>query len=356
MAEKAESPPTSRIELAIALLCIFLGIVMTRVATEESFWSGSSDSESWADPLGTLTPKDGTVRFRSKTSIAWHDLPQQSYLVRAGDIIFTGEDGHASIDIKPGISAQMQPDSLIIIQRTGIPSGAWGAVRKGLGFGPSNAQAPTLEIGLGGITLQVSNANSPTKVRVLNKDYVVSSSQSNAPVKIVAHPENASAPVEFSAAKESNVTVKDLSPNALPVLIKTVALEAPVAPAPQAVIVPAAAPALSLPKDGQRISGYEESTTIQFEWEPLPNARGYTIEISASKSFERQRRLELRTVKKTQWTWKNPHNGVLYWHVKVTNTKYKSKVPAPFSEPRQINVDLRPSLSAPKMHEQVIEY
>jgi|GEM_PF-4172714 len=149
MATATPQTNTQTFELLIALACVAAGTFMIQRSWRlpQSEWSGNAGGA----PVGSLRWEKGGVRFRGEGSLAWRDLPELDKItVSRGDTIFTGEDGVAELALKDGTTAQLQPNTLIVIE---VPPESRG----------TNAP-PVLKIESGGVEIKFALGATKTKI------------------------------------------------------------------------------------------------------------------------------------------------------------------------------------------------
>jgi hypothetical protein len=198
-----------RWDWAIALVCISVGIIGFRTVNDSLLWGQLMDTGSGRQVIGTLVKKKGGVRFRSGDSQLWHDVYAGSEPVSAGDTVFTSEDGTAELKLEDGSVAEIEPNSLIVVQRSAdvLPEeksweGALGS------FFATKKQESLLKIERGGAKLALKADASPLKLQVKGKVYNLSSKASDGSAKVSVDGHSAKG-AKFASMSASGVELSE---------------------------------------------------------------------------------------------------------------------------------------------------
>jgi hypothetical protein len=187
VASRAPRPRSDRWDWAVASICISAGVVGLRTVNDPVLWDqfargGSAQNQ----VIGTLTKKKGGVRFRPASSPLWHDVPSESEEVSVGDTVFTSDDGQAELKLQDGSVAEIEPNSLIVVQLSShvLPDeGGWLGGKLGSFFAVSKRES-LLKIERGAAKLNLRSDSSPLKIQVKEKVYSLSSKASNGAAKV----------------------------------------------------------------------------------------------------------------------------------------------------------------------------
>jgi hypothetical protein len=234
---------------AFSLGCILAGLAGLRVVNDGDLWKKFSLGSDQALKAGVFRRLEGGVRVKPNESMLWHDLAEDSQEVFGGDTVFTGDDGRGEIVFNDGSTAQVLPQSLIVIRpaEAAPDSLDWfsNLGRSVIGAGPV---APTrIKVVQGGVKVRLK-AKAPPPV-VMAEDQVLPISTSGADgageteVEFKVDPSKA---IHITSTSGALVGGTALLPGAERV-IGQAAVPAPAAPvAPPVVAAAPAAPAVQV--------------------------------------------------------------------------------------------------------------
>lgn len=223
MSTVASSSIRKNSDLIVGFLLIGLGSVGLSISLHPTLWDASFSDGTEAERVATLGVNEDAVRLRPSRTPAWKDLSVGAHDIFVGDHIFTGTSGKAELQFGPELEVQLDPGSLIVVDR--LDRG--GAIGE-----------PALKIVEGTVRLKVAHAGfSKTRVQVGNKEYQVDGADKGGVVQIKVQDTGGQA--ELTVQKEASVgnatlksvdgqeTVKEIVPPAKVAETKSEMLGAP---------------------------------------------------------------------------------------------------------------------------------
>lgn len=195
----------------IASLCISFGVVGLRIVNDTYLWE-KFQGDDVTEAVATLHHKQGSVRYKRGGSYLWHDLPKNEKPLVAGDTIFTGSDGQATVKIFDSGELELSSNSLVVVRpaEKGTRQGSWlDRYVKPL-VGQEKAAASSLDIQKGRVKVTVG-AEEGLAVHVGGKDYHLSAADGkDAQVQLALDEESNSLRLS-SVGDASTVRVEDIT-------------------------------------------------------------------------------------------------------------------------------------------------
>lgn len=269
--------------------------------------SGDSDSAPVSQTQAKFVNLEGKVQVKKVNSVQWVEADYRTTLDK-GDLVQTGSEGLARISFADGTSYTVKSDTLITVEENAMAG--------------DRPKASAVRINVGNIDLATPAWTSPESKAVVRVEDATALARSNSRLAVKADPNtkesefvvaNGSAQVQRGSEKlELNQYQKaSLSPGSP--MTKSVVL------APPELLEP-----LNL---APIIVENPKTTTLRFEWAPVPEAVAYSLRISATAMFTKIIK-EVPRITGTSTEISGLDAGDYWWTVTAVNAKKVSSEPA----------------------------
>lgn len=308
-----------RQSLAIAAALVLLVLELCVWFSDTHFLWKPKSRLSHRPEIARLTERSGLVRVRGPSQLEWLNAPQGVALYE-GDEVATLEDSTAVMELSDGQKLNLGPNSVLLLK---------GAIR---------LKEPVLKFALLSGTLSQGDPSNPgsagRKLEIeMGSKVIQTSTQEN--FTIGTHRElQANAVTAGREASRARPTLE------APVLLHPKIIQR-ATPGESAIPAPILQPArihykdlgawlyrgIGLVLDGMVSSAHAEEPKAQaperkyrvlLEWQPVPRARAYLIQISADPSFEKLLYEATTALPRTEWQTDVP--GTYYWRAAAQDT------------------------------------
>ncbi|MCM2279191.1 MAG: hypothetical protein NDJ89_14030 [Oligoflexia bacterium] len=258
------------VDLVLAFLLGSSGLLGLALVNDSHLWNELIEGRPTVAPLGKVIRRQGGVRLRSDGALIWRELPLVE-TVSAGDTIFTGDDGVAELKLDAGITAEIQPNSLIRVQAAEKGDLAGGSVAFGGWLRPIQAviqKAPALRIDKGGARFSLAT-RVPLRVMAREKSFKIASSAVEPSSTASMEARRFEVQVDPDAAPAESVKILASDPKGVALLDGELPLARPAGVRPLA------------PREGERLvmgelafGGFRSVGEVEFRLEWLGDAAG----------------------------------------------------------------------------------
>ena len=242
---------------------------------------------------------DGKVQVKKVSSVQWVDADYRTTLDK-GDQIKTGPEGDARITFADGTTYTMKPDALVTVEENNTGANRPSSSAIGITVGTVDFSTPTRTL-----------AESKAEVRVEDARAQLGS---NSRGVVKADPENKSSEIVVSSGSaqvQRGQEKIDLAPYEKATIPNTGAIQKTNVLAPPDLVAP-----LNLQPI---IAENPKTSTVHFEWKPVPEAVSYTLKISTTAMFTKM--AKDANTKGTAVDIIGLDPGDYFWNVTATDSK-----------------------------------
>jgi len=189
----------SRWDLVFAICCLAAGIAGLKFTNDSSLWNRVVRRSEKLIAVGTLSWKQGNIRFKPDGSFLWHDFQSGSQDALGGDTVFTGEKGVALLEFLDNLAVEIAPNSLVVVH---VPS----------------LERPGLNIKKGSFRLILKRGFTSATISVLDKPVLLTTGTNGGKIKVEIDPENLAEPAKFTNESGGEITIQSLSTKNAPAI------------------------------------------------------------------------------------------------------------------------------------------
>jgi hypothetical protein len=264
----------------------------------EAVSNTGSDTVTLAQTQARFVNLDGKVQVKKFNSVQWVDADYRTTLDK-GDLVQTGSDGAARITFADSTSYTIKPDTLVTVEENIM----------------TKEQASTaVRINTGSVDLSTPNWTSPNSKAAVSVEDTVAQIHANSKASVNADPVTKESEIVMSSGSAEvdrgnekielgqwqKATIPERGPIEKSNVLAPPELVEPLNLAPIVAEVP-------------------RNATIHFEWNPVPEAVGYTLRISTTSMFTKLLKEEKVAGTSTDVTGLDA--GEYFWSVIATDAK-----------------------------------
>ena len=262
----------------------------------------SNDSESLAisQNQAKFVNLDGKVQIKKVNSVQWVEADFRTTLDK-GDLVQTGSDSIARISFGDGTFYTVKSDTLITVEENSTSS--------------NKPTSVAVRINTGAVDLATPNWTSPGSRAAVSVEDATAQLNSNSRAAVKADPEKKENEIVVSggsAEVQRGTERVELSQHQKVTMPTGGPLTKSDVPAPPSLIEP-----LNL---APIIGENPKTTSIHFEWKPVPDAVSYLLRISATTMFTKTAK-EVKVTEGTSADISGLDAGDYFWNVTATDGK-----------------------------------